>query len=61
MESPDIVVRLAGAADVDFALPIAAEMEASAKARGTGIAKRSPEMIKKKYWRASGSVYGYVI
>ena len=48
MESSDIVVRLAGAADADFALPIAAEMEASAKVRGTGIAKRSPEMIKEK-------------
>jgi len=41
MESPDIVVRIANAADADFALPIAAEMEASAKVRGTGIAKRS--------------------
>ncbi|KAA2245086.1 N-acetyltransferase [Chitinophaga agrisoli] len=48
MESSDIVVRLAHAADTDFALPIAAEMEASARARGTGIAKRSPEMIKEK-------------
>jgi GNAT superfamily N-acetyltransferase len=48
MESPDIVVRIADAADADFALPIAAEMEASAKARGTGIAKRSPDLIKRK-------------
>ncbi|SEK86029.1 hypothetical protein SAMN04488505_1011023 [Chitinophaga rupis] len=38
MESPDIVVRLAGMADADFALPIAAELEASANVRGTGIA-----------------------
>lgn len=45
---PDIVVRIAQAADIDFALPIVAEMEASAKARGTGIAKRDPEAVKQK-------------
>ncbi len=44
----EIVVRLATAMDVDFALPIVAEMEASAKARGTGIAKRNPATIKEK-------------
>lgn len=44
----EIVVRLATAMDVDFALPIVAEMEASAKARGTGIAKRDPAVIRKK-------------
>lgn len=48
MESPDIVVRIAHAADADLALPIVAEMEASAKARGTGISRRSPEMIREK-------------
>ena len=48
MESPDIVVRIAEAADADFALPIVAAMGASAKARGTGIARRSPEMIREK-------------
>ncbi|NLR59915.1 N-acetyltransferase [Chitinophaga polysaccharea] len=44
----EIVVRLATAIDVDFALPIVAEMEASAQARGTGIAKRDPAIIRKK-------------
>ncbi|PSL49219.1 hypothetical protein CLV51_101549 [Chitinophaga niastensis] len=44
----DIVVRVATAMDVDFALPIVAEMEASAKARGTGISKRDPAAIKEK-------------
>ena len=44
----EIVVRLATAMDVDFAIPIVAEMEASAKARGTGIAKRDPAAIRKK-------------
>ncbi|MFY0253114.1 GNAT family N-acetyltransferase [Chitinophaga sp. 30R24] len=42
------VVRLATPADLDFALPIVAEMEASAKARGTGIAKREPAFIRAK-------------
>ncbi len=32
----------------DFALVIANEMESSAKARGTGIAKRTPEYIEQK-------------
>jgi hypothetical protein len=44
----DITVRIATAADIDFALPIVAEMESSAKARGTGISKRDPEAIKQK-------------
>jgi hypothetical protein len=49
METDDeFVVRLATAMDVDFALPIVEEMEASAKARGTGISKRDPAAIKAK-------------
>ncbi|UYQ92686.1 N-acetyltransferase [Chitinophaga horti] len=48
LPSADMIVRIANAADLDFALPIVAEMEASAKARGTGISKRDPEAIKKK-------------
>lgn len=44
----EIIVRVATPEDVDFALPIVAEMESSAKARGTGIAKRNPLDIKKK-------------
>ncbi|MCW3462333.1 N-acetyltransferase [Chitinophaga nivalis] len=44
----EIVVRVATAMDVDFALPIVAEMEASAKARGTGIARRNPAAIREK-------------
>lgn len=47
-DSPDVIVRIATPADIDFALPIVAEMEASAQARGTGIAKRDPEVIKQK-------------
>lgn len=43
-----IDVRIANAADAEFAQIIADEMESSAKARGTGIAKRDPNYIIKK-------------
>jgi hypothetical protein len=48
MEEERIIVRLAKAADVIFAKEITDEMEASAIARGTGISKRSPELICEK-------------
>ena len=44
----NIIVRTASAADVQFTETITNEMAESAKARGTGIAKRSPEYIHKK-------------
>lgn len=44
----NIVIRTANSGDTHFAETIAAEMEASAKARGTGIAKRSPQYIADK-------------
>jgi len=44
----DIIIRVAEAEDVFFAEQITAEMEESAQARGTGIAKRSPEYIASK-------------
>ena len=43
-----IEVRIANAGDANFAQIIADEMESSAKARGTGIAKRDPNYIVKK-------------
>ncbi|MGN7720684.1 N-acetyltransferase [Chitinophaga sp. 22620] len=43
-----IVVRPAAAGDVQFAAAITAEMETSAKARGTGIARRSVASIVQK-------------
>lgn len=43
-----IKIRVADSGDVHYAQIITDEMEASAKARGTGIAKRSPEYIAKK-------------
>lgn len=48
MENQSIVVRVATPDDIHFASIITDEMEASAKARGTGIAKRSPQYIEEK-------------
>lgn len=48
MQHQDIIVRVANHLDTHYALRITDEMEASAKARGTGIAKRSPEYIATK-------------
>lgn len=48
METPSIIVRVATPDDIHFATTITEEMESSAKARGTGIAKRSPEYIAEK-------------
>lgn len=48
MENHSIQIRLATAADKHYANTIIAEMEESAKARGTGIAKRTPEYIEMK-------------
>lgn len=42
------IVRLATPADQHYAELITTEMEESAKARGTGIAKRSPDYIRQK-------------
>lgn len=43
-----IIVRIAHSGDVHYATAITDEMASSAKARGTGIAKRSPEYVAKK-------------
>lgn len=48
MEYQFFKVIIATEAHFDFAPLICTEMEASAKARGTGIAKRSPEYLKQK-------------
>jgi hypothetical protein len=46
--STDFQVIIANSSHIDFAQIICDEYESSAKARGTGIAKRSPEYIKQK-------------
>lgn len=50
MENPntDIIVRVSNAGDQHYAQQIVDEMAASAKARGTGIAKRTPEYVAHK-------------
>lgn len=48
MEQSNIIVRVAIPADIIHASTITDEMESSAQARGTGIAKRSPEYISQK-------------
>jgi hypothetical protein len=44
----DFIIQVATAEHTHFAQIIVDEMESSAKLRGTGIAKRSPEYIKEK-------------
>lgn len=48
MEQASIIIRTATADDIYYAPIITAEMESSAKARGTGIAQRSPEYVAAK-------------
>ena len=48
MIPPDILIRIADPADKSYAVTITDEMAASAAARGTGIAKRSPDYIESK-------------
>lgn len=48
MNDTKLIVRLASSADKHYAETITTEMEESAKARGTGIAKRSPAYIEQK-------------
>ncbi len=48
MEQSNIIVRVAIPADIIHATTITDEMASSALARGTGIAKRSPEYISQK-------------
>jgi hypothetical protein len=43
-----IIIRVANQSDTRYATTITDEMEASAKARGTGIAKRSPDYVAQK-------------
>ncbi|RYZ24601.1 MAG: N-acetyltransferase [Chitinophagaceae bacterium] len=48
MDQNEIIVRVATPSDSVYAAVITDEMEASAKARGTGIAKRSPAYVARK-------------
>ena len=48
MDQNNFIIRAATDADVHYAKTITDEMESSAKARGTGIAKRTPEYVAEK-------------
>ena len=48
MDNQNIIIRAATPEDKSYAGIITDEMESSAKARGTGIAKRSPEYVAQK-------------
>lgn len=48
MDNQNIIIRVATPEDEAYARTITDEMESSAKARGTGIAKRSPDYIIQK-------------
>lgn len=48
MENKEIIVRIANSGDGHYAETITEEMASSAKARGTGIAKRSPSYVQQK-------------
>jgi hypothetical protein len=48
LENHKLIVRSATSDDTNYAETITQEMEESAKARGTGIAKRSPAYIEQK-------------
>ncbi len=48
MKQQQFLIRVATPADKMYSRDITDEMESSAKARGTGIAKRSPEYINEK-------------
>ena len=48
MDNQNIIIRAATAADKIYASTITEEMASSAQARGTGIAKRSPEYLEQK-------------
>ena len=48
LEHHNIIIRPATIADIHFSKTITDEMASSAKARGTGIAQRSPDYVEKK-------------
>jgi hypothetical protein len=48
VENQQIIIRVATLADKIYTNTITSEMESSAKARGTGIARRSPEYLSQK-------------
>ena len=48
LDNSNIIIRVAISDDIYYAIAITTEMEDSARARGTGIAKRSPAYVESK-------------
>ena len=55
-EDAETIIRIAVPADVKYVYPIVEEMERSAKARGTGIAKRSPQSLCRKIYEGKAVI-----
>ena len=57
-EEPEggITIRIAVPADVKYVYPILEEMERSARARGTGIARRTPQSLCKKIYEGKAVI-----
>lgn len=56
LETNNIIIRAALPSDTHYAVIITEEMQSSAKARGTGIAKRSPEYIETKIYEGKAVI-----
>ena len=55
-EGHPIHIRIAEPSDVKYVYPILREMEASAKARGTGIARRTPQSLCQKIYEGKAVI-----
>jgi N-acetylglutamate synthase-like GNAT family acetyltransferase len=55
-EGGSIDIRIAVPADVKYVYPVLEEMERSARARGTGIARRTPQSICKKIYEGKAVI-----
>lgn len=55
-EDSAIIIRIAVPADVKWVYTILEEMESSAKLRGTGIAKRTPQSLCKKIYEGKAVI-----
>ncbi|MBN9382576.1 MAG: N-acetyltransferase [Chitinophagaceae bacterium] len=55
-EEPDLVIRVAVKSDIKYVYPILQEMERSAKERGTGIARRKPQLLCKKMYEGKAVI-----
>jgi GNAT superfamily N-acetyltransferase len=51
-----VEIRIAKPADIKYVYPILREMEASARVRGTGIAKRSPQALCQKIYEGKAVI-----